>query len=93
MARFSHSSHGVRVNVGPRPARSFDPEFIELVERCMRLSRENAALQEQVERLEAKLEDHARDEQARQRADRDEAGLQMAALKGDAAEQLGWSRT
>lgn len=89
MTRFPHT-HCVRVSVGPRPARSFDPEFIELVERCMRLSRENAALQEQVERLEAKLEDHARDEQARQRADREEAELQMAALAGDAIDRLDW---
>lgn len=93
MARFPHSTHGVRIGVGPRPARSFDPDFIGLVERCMRLSRENAALQEQVERLEAKLEDYARDEQARQRADREETELQMTALAGEAADRIGWSRT
>jgi hypothetical protein len=55
----------------------------------MRLSRENVALQEQVERLEAELEDYRRDKQARERADRDETDFQMHALAADASEWTG----
>lgn len=35
-----------------RPARSFDPHFLELVEMCMRLSHQKAALEMAGERLE-----------------------------------------
>ena len=69
-----------------------DPEFRALIELCRRLSREKAALQERVERLEAELEDYARDEQARERAELDEAEFQMRALAGDVWERLGWKR-
>ena len=79
--------------VGPKSLRSFDPEFVALIERCMRLSRENVALQERVERLEAELENHARDEQARLFAEREEMDFQITALAGDAADRLGWSET
>lgn len=69
-----------------------DPGFRALLETCWRLSREKAALQERVERLEAELEDYARDEQARERAELDEAEFQMRALAGDVWERLGWKR-
>ena len=79
MTRFAHT-------ISPRPVRSFDPQFIELVETCMRLSREKAALEMAVERLEAQLENVRRDEQARQRAEQEEVALQMAAMADDRAE-------
>ena len=81
MTRITHT-------ISPRPARSFDPQFIELVETCMRLSREKAALEMAVERLEAQLENARRDEQARVNAERQEADFQMAAMAGEFAERL-----
>lgn len=44
-----------------RPMRSFDPQFIELVQTCMRLSREKTALEMTVERLEARIDECRRD--------------------------------
>jgi hypothetical protein len=79
MTRFAHT-------ISPRPARSFDPQFIELVQTYMRLSREKAALEMAVERLEAQLENARRDEQARQRAEQEEVALQLAAMADDRAE-------
>jgi len=79
MTRFAHT-------ISPRPVRSFDPQFIELVETCMRLSREKAALEMAVERLEAQLEDVRRDEQSLQRAEQDEVALQLAAMADERAE-------
>ena len=79
MTRFAHT-------ISPRAARSFDPQFIELVETCMRLSREKAALEMAVERLEAELENIRRDEQARLSAEREEAAFQMAAMADEFAE-------
>ena len=79
MTRFAHT-------VSPRSARSFDPQFIELVETCMRLSREKAALEMAVERLEAQLENVRRDEEARLSAEREEAAFQMAAMADEFAE-------
>ena len=76
--------------ISPQPVRSFDPQFIELVEICMRLSREKAALEMAVERLEAQLENVRRDEQARQRAEHDEAAFQMAAMAVEFAEGRTW---
>ena len=83
MTRFAHT-------ISPRPARSFDPQFIELVETCMRLSREKAALEMAVERLEAELENARRDEQARQRAEHNEAEFQMTAMADEFAEWRNW---
>lgn len=79
-----------RTHAGGR--RRPDPEVRALVEMCRRLSREKAALEERVERLEAELEDYARDEQARERAEREEAEFQMRALAGGVWERLGWNR-
>ena len=73
MTRFAHT-------LSSCPARSFDLQFLELVESCMRLSREKAALEMAVERLEAELENIRRDEQARQRAEEEEATLQLTAM-------------
>lgn len=89
---FHPHTHSMRLTPRARDngRRFFDAEFLELVERCMRLSRENVALQEQVERLEAELEDHRRDQQARERADSDETDFQMHALAADASERAGW---
>lgn len=83
MTRFAHT-------ISPRPGRSFDPQFIELVETCMRLSREKAALQVAVERLEAQLENVRRDEKARQRAEHEEVEFQMAAMADEFAEGRNW---
>lgn len=85
MTRFAHTT-------SPRSARSFDPQFIELVETCMRLSREKAALEMAVERLEAQLENVRRDEQARRRAEDDEAEFQMTATSDGFAEGRTWLR-
>jgi hypothetical protein len=79
MTRFAHT-------ISFRPARSFDPQFIELVETCMRLSREKAALEMAVERLEAELENIRRDEQARQHMEQEEAFLQLTAMRDDRTE-------
>lgn len=73
MTRFAHT-------VSFHSARSFDPQFLELVETCMRLGREKAALEMAVERLEAELENIRRDEQARQHEEQEQAALQMAAM-------------
>ena len=83
MTRFAHT-------ISPRPVRSLDPQFIELVETCMRLSREKAALEMAVERLEAQLENVRRDEQARLSAEREDAEFQMAAMAAEFAEGRTW---
>jgi hypothetical protein len=69
--------------------RNSDPEFAVLAAMCRRLIHEKAALEECVEKLEAELADYARDEQARQLADREEAEFQMLAIAGDVAERAG----
>jgi len=79
MTRFAHT-------ISFRPTRSFDPQFLELVQTCMRLSRGKAALEMAVERLEAELENIRRDEQARQRAEQEAATLQLAAMTDDRTE-------
>ena len=84
------SLSAVRDDACPQPAKRFDPEFMELVEMCMRLAREKAALEERVEKLEVQLEDYARDEQARQAAEREEAEFQMFALAGEVGERIRW---
>ena len=91
MTQFPHSTHGVRIGVGPRPARSFDPDFIELVERCMRLSRQNAALQEQVERLEAELEHHRLDAWAQRQEEEVKLSFYVAAMADDVTDRIGRS--
>ena len=60
------------------------------IELCLRLAREKAALEERVEKLEAQLEDYARDEQAREAAEREEAEFQMFALAGEVGERIRW---
>lgn len=75
--------------VAPGSARAFDPEFVAIVETCMRLSRGKAALEERVERLEVQLEDHLRDEQARFGAEQAEAEFQRITMAGEFAERLG----
>jgi hypothetical protein len=88
MTRLSLSA--VSNSARPQPAKHFDPDFRELVEMCMRLAREKAALEERVEKLEAQLENYARDEQAREAAEREEAEFQMFALAGEVGERIRW---
>jgi hypothetical protein len=80
-----HHNQVTRTAHSQRP-RYHDPEFAALAAMCRRLIHEKAELEARVEKLEAELADYARDEQARQLAEREEAELQMRALADEAAE-------
>jgi uncharacterized protein (UPF0335 family) len=66
-----------------------DPELYAMVERCRRLAREKAELQNQVDRLEADLEHHRRDEQAERYDEEADLAFRIAAMANDVTDRIG----
>lgn len=68
-----------------------DPEFYEMVERCRRLAREKADLQDRIDRLEADLEHRRLEEQAVRYDEEAELAFQLAAMADDVTDRIGQS--